>query len=235
MSNTGRAVVLVLYLSTVLSTLSCAQETLAESENDINYNKDICMGYLSTVEKSFASGGLQALTESAYQLAVAYPTGPYISCTQVYPDITGADIRVLVNPFLPTNQTLADASTGQESSALFKALEAAAEEAMNSCCGTLVSFGLPFNQSESHRGSIVVSEAEGDFIGFAEELTDATYIFCGCPITYVPDGERNNTIAQEYLARASQDALTSDDGSGYQSIPWYIIIGSYSSILLLFL
>lgn len=187
-----------------------AQEMTMVDGNQRDSYKDVCTGYISTVKASYTTGGgLPGLTRSAYQLAVDNPTGPYISCTQIYPGISGSDIRVLVNPFLPSNKTLAELSQGSSES-LTKALETSAEKAIDSCCGELLSFGLPFNQTESQNGTIVVAEAERDFIGFAEELNDSTYIFCGCPITDVSDGERNNTLALEYLSQnVSEEEVTS--------------------------
>jgi hypothetical protein len=219
-------VLVVLYLLLVQS--SNAQETNGVDENQRDIYKDICTGYISTVRASFTTGGLPGLTRSAYQLAVDNPTGPYLSCTEIYPGVSGPDIRVLVNPFLPLNKTLAELSAVQGSSDLTKALELSAEKAIDSCCGgELISFGLPFNQSESHSGSIVVAEAERDFIAFSEELNDSTYIFCGCPITDVPDGERNNTLALEYLSQqtASQEQVTSDfDRYYYYYHALYIVV-----------
>lgn len=205
----GQTWVLVLYLLLSLVQSSNAQETKVVDENQRESYKDVCTGYISTVKASFTTGGLPGLTRSAYQLAVDNPTGPYLSCTEIYPGVSGPDIRVLVNPFIPSNKTLAESSPVQGSSDLTKALEMSAEKAIDSCCGELISFGLPFNQSESQSGSIVVAEAERDFIAFAEELNDSTYIFCGCPITGVPEGERNNTLALEYLSQtASQEEET---------------------------
>jgi hypothetical protein len=187
---------------------------------DVDENTKICQNYLSEADSSYARGGVDALTLTAFTLAVENPTGPYLWCYKnITKDVQGADIVRLLSPYLPANVTLSQSTTDRSPTRFLNKIEEVARTAVDSCCGdnNLFNFSLPFNQTRSMVGSMFF-DSERDYIGMTEALpsdqggTPTSYFFCGCSITGIDSSPRNNTYAEMYLA---QNTASPTSGSMY--------------------
>jgi hypothetical protein len=176
---------------------------------DVGENTEICKNYLSEADSSYARGGVDALTLTAFTLAVENPTGPYLWCYKnITKDVQGTDIVRLLSPYLPANVTLSQSTTDKSPTRFLNKVEEVARTAVENCCGddNLFNFSLPFNQTRSMVGSMFF-DSERDYIGMTEALPSdqggapSSYFFCGCSVTGIESSPRNNTFAEMYLAQ----------------------------------
>lgn len=180
---------------------------------------ETCVGLIESAEAGFERNGEEGLAQVIAGQYVAKPSGPYLFC---YNNVKEGQKDALetvrsVHPYLALDETLGVtvASMSQESAqSTAEDYQTASLQAIDTCCHNLFNFSLSFDQSSSQSSGEYVEGSRRDYVAFSEELAaDGSYLYCACPFTNVPEGERNNSNAAILLQEGAQPASSSSSSA----------------------
>lgn len=137
-----------------------------------------------------------------------FPSGPYVYCyDNIQQDQKNAlDMARFVHPYLTLNETIQTTVKGLDAAnaQMYQdSYQNASLKVVEDCCGDIFNYTLNFNQSQSETSAgQAVPGSLRNYLGFGGKYNGG-YILCGCPITDIPPGNRNNVNAAVLLSQAS--------------------------------
>lgn len=175
---------------------------------------ETCVGLIESAEAGFDQNGEEGMARVIAGQYVAKPSGPYLYCFNNLKEgqEDALDTVRSVHPYLALDETLrvTVASLSEESAqSTAEDYQKASLQAIDTCCRNLFNFSLSFDQSSSQSSGEYVDGSRREYVAFSEKVSDGSYLYCACPFTNVPEGERNNSNAAVLLQEGAQSVSSS--------------------------
>lgn len=162
--------------------------------------RQTCESLLKSVQQGFEEKGVPGIFNTAVKQYLEFTSGPYVYC---YNNITkgqenAEDMVRFIHPYLSYGVAVGPPLSGNGSTDNSQAnsdRQAASLDAIESCCGNLFNFTQNYDQAKSEASGSYTEGSTREYLAFSEQTTNGTYLYCACPITNVPEGERDNSNA----------------------------------------
>lgn len=183
-----------------------------DQSDEVQKNYPICAELLDEVKDTVEAGAdLQKLERRVHTQQIDSPSGPYVLCCVLNgPDWKSVEWGVHPNAEGVTHGGIYESLSGEAAETFANVTEGVYDQVLeNMDTGKMFNFSYPYNQTT---GQLTGSYADGSlrqYVAYPFELDDknrygVSDFYCVCPFTDIPEGPRNNTLAElqmaEYLA-----------------------------------
>lgn len=183
-----------------------------DQSEEVEKNYPICAQLLDEVKDTVEGGaGLPKLEQRVHKQQIDSPSGPYVLCCVLNgPDWKSVEWAVHPNAEGVTHGGIYESLSGEAAETFANITEGVYDQVLeNMETGKMFNFSYPYNQTT---GQLTGSYADGalrQYVAYPFELDEGNKygvsdFYCVCPFTDIPQGPRNNSLAElqmaEYLA-----------------------------------